>query len=220
MEDVVNPNFPGGTAHVAYIKGVELCGKSGSAQVISAQGLAKAKNRSDYKDNAWFVGFAPRRNPEIVVAVLVQSTMLHGGEIAAPVVRDVVKAYYDKKNGTLKPQLTAVAKNIDSRDRRCFSAGADAESASSAGRCPSRRPPVAREALRIRCSEYNESDSSRMREKAGIREYDWWLLAIAGAICSLGVVEIYSATHNIHGPGHCRVHQAGLLAGDRAYCAC
>lgn len=112
MEDVVNPNFPGGTAHVAYIKGVELCGKSGSAQVISAQGLAKAKNRADYKDNAWFVGFAPRRNPEIVVAVLVQSTMLHGGEIAAPVVRDVVKAYYDKKNGTMKPQLTAVAANM------------------------------------------------------------------------------------------------------------
>jgi rod shape determining protein RodA len=40
-----------------------------------------------------------------------------------------------------------------------------------------------------------------MREKAGIREYDWWLLAIAGAICLLGVVEIFSATHNIHGPG-------------------
>ncbi len=40
-----------------------------------------------------------------------------------------------------------------------------------------------------------------MREKAGIREYDWWLLAIAGAICSMGVIEIYSATHNIHAAG-------------------
>ena len=40
-----------------------------------------------------------------------------------------------------------------------------------------------------------------MRERAGIREYDWWLLGIAGAICTLGVVEIYSATHNIHAPG-------------------
>ncbi|HLX00084.1 MAG TPA: penicillin-binding protein 2 [Candidatus Acidoferrales bacterium] len=112
MENVVDPTFPGGTAHVAYIKGVELCGKSGSAQVISAQGLAKVKNRSDYKDNAWFVGFAPRRNPEIVVSVLVQSTMLHGGEIAAPVVRDVVKAYFDKKNGNLKPPMTAVAAKV------------------------------------------------------------------------------------------------------------
>jgi penicillin-binding protein 2 len=106
MEDVVKP---GGTAYVdGHIPGVDLCGKSGSAQTIGAQGLEKAKNRADFKDNAWFVGFAPRRDPEIVVSVLIQSTMKHGGEIAAPVVRDVVKAYYDKKNG-VKQQLTATA---------------------------------------------------------------------------------------------------------------
>jgi penicillin-binding protein 2 len=110
MEDVVNPKYPGGTAHVAFIPGVELCGKSGSAQVIGAEGLAKAKNRADYKDNAWFVGFAPRRNPEIVVTALVQSTMIHGGTIAAPIVRDVVKAYYDKKNKKNGTQLTAANK--------------------------------------------------------------------------------------------------------------
>jgi penicillin-binding protein 2 len=110
MEDVVNPKYPGGTAHVAYIPGVDLCGKSGSAQVIGSEGLAKAKNRADYKDNAWFVGFAPRKNPEIVVTALVQSTMKHGGEIAAPIVRDVVKAYYDKKNKKNGTQLTAANK--------------------------------------------------------------------------------------------------------------
>jgi penicillin-binding protein 2 len=107
MADVVNPQYAHGTGHVAYIPGVELCGKSGSAQVIGSEGLAKAKNRADFKDNAWFVGFAPRRNPEIVVSVLVQSTQKHGGEIAAPVVRDVVKAYYDKKNKKNGTQLTA-----------------------------------------------------------------------------------------------------------------
>ncbi len=40
-----------------------------------------------------------------------------------------------------------------------------------------------------------------MKERAGIREYDWWLLAIVGAICAMGVVEIYSATHNDPQPG-------------------
>ena len=40
-----------------------------------------------------------------------------------------------------------------------------------------------------------------MKERAGIREYDWWLLAIAGAICALGLLEIYSATHSAHVPG-------------------
>jgi hypothetical protein len=53
------------------------------------------------KNNAWFVGFAPRRNAEIVVAVLVQAGG-YGAEAAAPVARDVVKAYYDKKAGTYK----------------------------------------------------------------------------------------------------------------------
>ena len=50
------------------------------------------------KDNGWFVGFAPRENPEIVVAVL-----LEGGEhgaLAAPIARDVIKAYFDKKART------------------------------------------------------------------------------------------------------------------------
>ena len=34
-----------------------------------------------------------------------------------------------------------------------------------------------------------------MKDAAGTRDYDWWLLAILAAICTLGVIEIYSATH-------------------------
>jgi penicillin-binding protein 2 len=47
------------------------------------------------KDNAWFVGFAPRGAPEIVVVALFE----HGehGQFAAAIVRDVIKAYFDKK---------------------------------------------------------------------------------------------------------------------------
>ena len=40
-----------------------------------------------------------------------------------------------------------------------------------------------------------------MKERAGIQEYDWWLLAIVAAICAMGVMEIYSATHNAHQVG-------------------
>ena len=47
------------------------------------------------KDNAWFVGFAPRQSPEIVVVCLLEAG-LHG-DMAAPPVRDVIKAYFDKK---------------------------------------------------------------------------------------------------------------------------
>src|SRR5258707_6600031 len=34
-----------------------------------------------------------------------------------------------------------------------------------------------------------------MKDAPGTRDYDWWLLAILTAICALGVIEIYSATH-------------------------
>src|SRR5208283_2854138 len=34
-----------------------------------------------------------------------------------------------------------------------------------------------------------------MKNTLGTRDYDWWLIAIVAAICALGVIEIYSATH-------------------------
>ncbi len=73
MYGVVNEQ--GGTGSGSKLPGIELCGKTGSAQVISNQGLARTGKQAALKDNAWFVGFAPRQNPEIVVSVLVQ-----GGE--------------------------------------------------------------------------------------------------------------------------------------------
>jgi penicillin-binding protein 2 len=93
----------GGTGAGARVPGLDIGGKTGSAQVVSNQ-LARASRGSgeDYSDNAWFVGLAPRRNPEIVVAVLYQSG-LHGS-LAAPLARDVIKAYYDKKKGIRPPQ--------------------------------------------------------------------------------------------------------------------
>jgi penicillin-binding protein 2 len=89
-------NEPGGTAIMSRIQGIEFSGKTGSAQRISNDLRKSGKiDKSEDKDNGWFVGFAPRENPEVVVAVL-----LEGGEhgaLAAPIARDVVKAYFDKK---------------------------------------------------------------------------------------------------------------------------
>src|SRR5271157_4233586 len=45
-----------------------------------------------------------------------------------------------------------------------------------------------------------------MREHATVRDYDWWLLAIAFGICGVGVLEIWSATHASHLIGM-HVHQ-------------
>ena len=93
MYGVINE---GGTGAAARIEGVEFSGKTGSAQRVSND-LRKSGllDQDEDKDNGWFVGFAPRQNPEIVVAVLLEGG-LHGA-LAAPVARDVIKSYFDKK---------------------------------------------------------------------------------------------------------------------------
>jgi len=86
----------GGTARAVQLPGIELCGKTGTAQTVSNEFKEKYKQYAeDFKDNGWFVGFAPRKNPEIVVVALIPGG--EHGDRAAPIVRDVVKAYFDKK---------------------------------------------------------------------------------------------------------------------------
>jgi penicillin-binding protein 2 len=104
MYGVVNED--GGTARNVRLPGIEVSGKSGTAQVIGYATREKFGKQKKFEDNAWFVGYAPKRNPEIVVAVLVQESGKHGGEAAGPVVRDVIKAYYDKRNKRTPGQLT------------------------------------------------------------------------------------------------------------------
>ncbi len=104
MYGVVNED--GGTAKSVRLPGIEFSGKSGTAQVIGYAARDRFGKQKKFEDNAWFVGYAPRRNPEIVVSVLVQESGKHGGEAAGPVVRDIIKAYYDKKNKKTPGQLT------------------------------------------------------------------------------------------------------------------
>jgi penicillin-binding protein 2 len=90
MCDVVNG---WGTATNSRLPSGEMCGKTGTAQIASNE-YQKAKNIR-LKDNAWFVAFAPRVNPEIVVSVLFEEG--EHGNLAGTIARDVVKAYFDKK---------------------------------------------------------------------------------------------------------------------------
>jgi penicillin-binding protein 2 len=102
-------NEPGGTGGQLKLAGVEFSGKSGTAQVIGYDTRNRLGKQKKFEDNAWFVGYAPKRNPEIAVAVLVQESGQHGGEAAGPVVRDIVKAYYDKKNRRVTGSSTITA---------------------------------------------------------------------------------------------------------------
>jgi penicillin-binding protein 2 len=93
MADVVNPI---GTAPSAHLQGIDFAGKTGSSQTISNVGKAKlTANKAKFKDNGWFVGVTPRRNPEIVVAVLLEEG--EHGYLAARVCSQVIKAYVEKQ---------------------------------------------------------------------------------------------------------------------------
>jgi penicillin-binding protein 2 len=92
MWGVVNQ---GGTGTKAAVEGFDVAGKTGTAQVVGKKSYGKEE---DFEDNAWFVGFAPYRNPEIVVAAFVEHGG-HGGSAAAPVAHAIFDTFYRKKTG-------------------------------------------------------------------------------------------------------------------------
>jgi penicillin-binding protein 2 len=82
--------------------GIGVGGKTGTAQVASREsGL-------DHEDHAWFAGFAPADNPQIVVVALVENGG-HGGEVAAPVTRAVLMQYFGVQEPKAAP-TTATSK--------------------------------------------------------------------------------------------------------------
>jgi penicillin-binding protein 2 len=105
MYGVVNE---GGTGSSAQVPGLEICGKTGTAQRISLELAKSGKAAGDLaKENGWFVGFAPRERPEIVVVALFEAS--GHGYVAAPIVRDVIKSYYDKKARLAMPKAPQLA---------------------------------------------------------------------------------------------------------------
>lgn len=104
MADVTEPGVFH-TAGSAHLEGIDLAGKTGTAQQMSHEALEKTnKGRSTYP-NVWFVGVVPRRNPQLVVAVLWQN-----GEFSyypARIGAQVVAAFVNKKRreaGNLPPE--------------------------------------------------------------------------------------------------------------------
>jgi penicillin-binding protein 2 len=93
MANVVSPI---GTANSAHLKDIDFAGKTGSAQTISNTAKARLANgKAKFKDNGWFAGVAPRRNPDIVVCALLEEG--EHGYLAARVVSQVIKAYVEKQ---------------------------------------------------------------------------------------------------------------------------
>ncbi len=83
----------GGTGHAAMVDGFDVCGKTGSTQVIGRERAEKLGLK--IKTHSWFTGFAPRDNPRVVVTVLVEFGGL-GGATAAPLAKELFDLYRKK----------------------------------------------------------------------------------------------------------------------------
>ncbi len=88
-----------GTAKNLKVPGVQMAGKTGTAQVMSFsadQIYSSCEARPiQTRHHGWFVAWAPWDKPEITVAALDQHSC-HGNPGAAPIVRDVIEAYFKK----------------------------------------------------------------------------------------------------------------------------
>ncbi|HTY08724.1 MAG TPA: penicillin-binding protein 2 [Candidatus Edwardsbacteria bacterium] len=88
-------NEEGGTGGAARIAGIDVAGKTGTAQ------------NPHGKDHSWFAGFAPRERPAIAVAVIVENAG-HGSDVAAPIAGQIMASYLARHGLTPRPP-TAVA---------------------------------------------------------------------------------------------------------------
>jgi penicillin-binding protein 2 len=96
-------NERGGTGYALKRLGTDVCGKTGTAQVVGLPEDERARKMKRLsalqRDHALFVCFAPcghDRHPEIAVAVIVEHAG-HGGTAAAPIARKVIDEYFESK---------------------------------------------------------------------------------------------------------------------------
>lgn len=96
---------PAGTDPSAHLEGIDFAGKTGSAQTMSNALAARMGHSKSVGDNAWFVGFSPRRNPDIAVCILFEAG--EHGKLAGRLAAQVIEAYVNKQR-RLHNNLVAV----------------------------------------------------------------------------------------------------------------
>ena len=80
----------GGTGAAARIPGLDVAGKTGTAQMIANSKASRGE------DHAWFAAFAPVHEPEVVVVVLIERGG-KGGQVAAPIAKKILNAIFFEK---------------------------------------------------------------------------------------------------------------------------
>ncbi|MEW5909483.1 MAG: penicillin-binding protein 2 [Thermodesulfobacteriota bacterium] len=108
-------NSQRGTAWRSKIEGIDMCGKTGTAQVVGRKkGEAERSEKTrpaHYRPHAWFVAYAPAQDPKIAVAVIVEHGE-HGSSAAAPIAKEMIKTYL------LEPEEGSSLINADIKNDR------------------------------------------------------------------------------------------------------
>ena len=109
MRDVVMTES--GTGKKARVPGIEVAGKTGTAQAVKLGENRAGSNRGvrESKDHAWFIAFAPVEAPEIAVSCIVEHAGEHGGTVAAPIVQQILARYFGRGQGPLPAAVEASA---------------------------------------------------------------------------------------------------------------
>jgi penicillin-binding protein 2 len=102
-------NMPGGTAYASRVAGLDLCGKTGSVQVVGQKEAKKGHLLPEQlRDHGWFASFAPRDDPKIVAVVFVEHGE-HGATVAAPLAARLAEYWVTKCRGGTPEVLAEVA---------------------------------------------------------------------------------------------------------------
>jgi peptidoglycan glycosyltransferase len=70
-----------GTGTAAALEGISVAGKTGTAEV----------DRPCGPNQVWFIAFAPRDNPKVAIAATVECSSGTGGDVAAPIAKQVMQ---------------------------------------------------------------------------------------------------------------------------------
>ncbi|HEX6219173.1 MAG TPA: penicillin-binding protein 2, partial [Sphingomicrobium sp.] len=136
MWEVVNGDGTAGASRL-QLPGIEMCGKTGTAQVRKITGSQRGQSGDwKYRDHGLFVFFAPYVNPRYAGAVVIEHG-LGGARAAAPVAKDVLTFLFDPAQATarlaeLETQWGGTLAERTARRQAAFEAIADAKAGRSA----------------------------------------------------------------------------------------
>lgn len=88
IKDLMRETVKSGTATSAALPGIEVCGKTGTAE-------NEKTIEDETKTHAVFIGFAPYDNPQIAVSVVLEYAGSSGGTIAAPISRELMRKFFE-----------------------------------------------------------------------------------------------------------------------------